>query len=103
MSKIARAVGASLLVAALAALATASAEVVWLDTHEAPSDGFAGPVQTTEALVPGAFYFAQVQGTYSAWRPSEWGQFCGTPETVPMFPSPGTANAQVGIDAETIF
>lgn len=56
---------------------------------------------TGPTLEAGRTYVMTISGTYSIWS-DEWdGGVCkGTAEDEPMFPSPGSANGVVGIDAE---
>ncbi len=77
--------------------------LVSIDTHEAPSDGFAGPY-FTPTLDAGQPYLLTISGTYSFWTPSRWGSVCaGTPEAAPQIPSPATTNGPVGVDPEYAF
>jgi hypothetical protein len=65
------------------------------------------------SLAAGAWYVAQVQGTASFSKPSQWlhpkkrhgrpAVVCGTPEDAPLFPSPFAATGKVGFDPETMF
>src|SRR4051812_42419096 len=90
--------GLSLLVMLVGYPAAASAdETLTLDTHESPTDGFAGPVSTTQPLTAGQDYVVTVTGTWSAYPPKQWERspnsgettVCGTPEAHPMNPSQG--------------
>lgn len=76
--------------------------ILFFDSYEAANDGAAGPTFDALPLVAGRTYQVTVEGTYSFWVDS-WQQICGTPEAVPMYPSPGRYNHQVGLDAETMF
>lgn len=65
------------------------------------------------SLAAGTWYVAQVQGTASFSKPSQWihpkkrhgrtAVVCGTPEDAPLFPSPFAATGKVGFDPETMF
>jgi hypothetical protein len=88
--------------------ATASAatpvETVWLDMHETPNDGAAGPAQTSAPLTPNALYFVDVKGTFSTWSVNKWRFPCDSAfEPQPIYPSPGVENGRVGVDAEMVF
>jgi hypothetical protein len=87
------------------ALAVPATETIMLDSHEAPSVGFAGPVSSTQALTANTYYVATVSGTYSLWKSSFWAQgTCkGTPLNSPEFPTAGISNSKTGVDADTIF
>src|SRR5690606_36740887 len=72
-----------------------------LDMHR--PDGSTAAV-TGPVLEAGKAYRMIIQGTYSIWD-NEWNsEPCGgTPEAEPMFPSPGSSNVMVGVDAEFYF
>lgn len=65
------------------------------------------------SVAAGMWYVAEVQGTASFSKPSQWirpkkrhghpAVVCGTPEVAPMFPSPYAATGKVGFDPETMF
>lgn len=59
-------------------------------------------LSTGPMLDAGRTYGIHVEGTYSIWGQSMWdsGTCEGTPDPAPMYPSPGTTNGTVGIDAE---
>lgn len=93
-------VGMALIVLAFSSQGADAGNVIELDTYRADnSEAFAtGPV-----LEAGREYIITITGTYSFWFASDWesqGVCPGeTPEDMPMFPSPGTANGRVGDDA----
>ena len=76
-------------------------EVVELDMHM-PEGGTA--TATGPVLEAGRTYTITIAGTYSIWG-FEWdsGSCQGVSEAEPMFPSPGSENGVVGIDAEFYF
>jgi len=63
-------------------------------------------------LTGGTWYVLTASGTGSYFKPGLWthpilhhhrlGVVCGTPESAPMFPTPG-ATGKVGVDPETMF
>jgi hypothetical protein len=69
--------------------------------------------QSPSSLGNGVWYVANVQGTASFSKPSQWlhpkkrhgrpAVVCGTPEDAPLFPSPFAATGKVGFDPETMF
>ena len=79
-------------------------EISVVELDLASSDGLGYPEATGPILEDGVRYVFDAQGTYSIWT-SEWsGGTCkGTSESEPMFPSPGGANGQVGLDPEFWF
>lgn len=83
-------------------LGLSTQSILFFDSYEAANDGAAGPTFDELPLVTGRTYQVTVEGTYSVWVNS-WQQVCGTPEAVPMYPSPGKYNQQVALDAEIIF
>ena len=95
-------------VLALAIACSASADVtsqnLQLDTRVAP-----GSAQTSDNLTNNAYYFASVQGNFSAFTQLLWvnnppiNVVCGTPDKV-MFPSAGqSANDKAGADADVLY
>ncbi|HET8986618.1 MAG TPA: hypothetical protein VFN03_12760 [Trueperaceae bacterium] len=73
----------------------------FLDTY-----GTSGiPTATGPVLASGVGYVVTVEGTHSSWGVEEWesGACKGTPAAQPMFPSPGTVNSFVGMDAVWVF
>src|SRR3954471_13101299 len=84
--------------------ALAQDQTIKLDSYEAPSDGTAGPVTTSEALAAGQSYAVTVSGTWSAWNEHTWNRndsgstVCGAPEDRPVTPSPGRPVTKVGQD-----
>ena len=82
-------------------------EDLQLDTHEASSDGAAGPVSTRQPLDSRKWYLITVQGTASLTGSSTWisppNVVCGIPEPSPQTPSTGVTNYWVGADVETNF
>jgi hypothetical protein len=86
------------------ALAVPATETIYLDSHEAPSVGFAGPVSSTQTLSGGTYYVATVSGTYSLWKSTQWSSTCrGTSLSSPTFSTSGVTNGRVGVDAESLF
>lgn len=90
---------------------TPTFETLFLDTYEAPSDGFAGPVKTQQPLAPGKLYFATIDGTFRYSRPATLNSpsyiWCpGSVENVPItYPStdPAATNDTAYADADTVF
>ena len=84
-------------------------ETLNLDTYEGSSDTHAGAISTAETLSSGAFYVAEVRGTFSVYAPKLWtGEIphvvvCGSPLSAPEFPSPGRPASTVGQDAVFVF
>lgn len=80
-------------------------ETLLLDSFDFANRPNGVPVSTAAKLEAGRTYDVTVRGTYSRWF--VWVDsthvVCGAAEGAPMFPSPGADNAQVGLDAETIF
>lgn len=73
----------------------------YLDTYSLSGTPIAmGPV-----LAAGRHYVVIVTGTHSSWGADEWdsGACQGEPKDEPMFPSPGTQNGLVGMDAAWVF
>lgn len=90
------------LVFALPAFASVGYEG-YLDTHVGTQTGYAGPV-TTGTLDAGQAYLVTVDGTFSVWNASQWSSYClGNPENGPTYPSSGTTNGKVGLDAAYVF
>lgn len=80
-------------------------------THHARNGSVTG--SSPKSLGADTWYVANVQGTASFSKPSQWlhpkkrhgrtAVVCGTPEASPMFPSPFAATGMVGFDPETMF
>ena len=63
-------------------------------------------VNGSTVLAAGQPYILTASGTFSYWSVDKWNRLCAKslqPENQPLIPSPGTVNAQVGVDAEFIF
>jgi hypothetical protein len=79
-------------------LRVATGEELWVDTRSA------APVRSEMVLKKGKPYRVTMQGTYNAWKGNIVpGEKSGQPEPAPMFPSPGVATRNVGIDPEFVF
>src|SRR4051812_43651795 len=72
-------------------------ETFFLNTYESANDGAAGPVFSGSPLAAGRPYRVTLHGTFSVWNP--WSGGCGSPEGVPIYPSPETSNGYVAFDA----
>ena len=73
----------------------------FLDTYS--SSGI--PMVVGPVLEENGLYSVTVEGTHSSWTVDEWalGVCQGTPETLPMFETPGVWNGRVGMDAVWVF
>lgn len=99
--------GIVLLSSCLAVTSSAHAAPVYLDSYAAATTGFAGPVGTT-ALPAGQLFVAEVRGTLSYYSgldtaPKAPNIICGTPDSAPIFPSPGRPLGPVGFDSAWVF
>jgi hypothetical protein len=91
-----------------------SIQALTLNTYD-PSNTTAAVSPQTSTLTSGKLYLVVVRGTFSAFAAKFWNGFapfgssgpsyvvCGSPESAPIFASPGTTNSSVGTDAETTF
>ena len=63
------------------------------------------PMVVGPVLEVGVEYVMSVEGTHSSWSVDEWalGTCQGDPKETPMYPSAGTTNGQVGMDAVWVF
>lgn len=73
----------------------------FLNTHSLTGT----PTAVGPRLAAGVTYVVTVEGTHSSWGADEWesGACRGVPGAEPMYPSPGTANGPVGMDAVWLF
>lgn len=73
----------------------------YLNTHSTSGT----PLVVGPRLAAGVTYVVTVEGTHSSWSADEWeaGVCKGESQSEPMYPSPGTANGPVGMDAAWIF
>jgi hypothetical protein len=76
-------------------------ETFFLDTYEEANDGAAGPVFSKVSLDAGRPYRITLHGTFSIW--SNWASTCGSPEPLPIYPSPETSNGYAVFDAQFQF
>lgn len=72
------------------------------DTYD-PDDTSIKVVTDTYTLDACGNYTLTVDGSYSIWVASSWGSGCGTPDALPMYPTPGVTNGNVGFDMEYMF
>ena len=75
-----------------------------LDLAVAGASGF--PVAIGPVMLVGTRYVYDIEGTYSIWAQANYwsnGTCKAVSEPAPIFPSPGHANGEIGIDAEFFF
>ena len=91
------------LFAFLAVPSSAHAKTYWLDTYEANTRGYIGPMRT-QVLDRNDPYVVTARGTFSFLASAEYrGPFCGAVEPAPIYLSPRRRNGPVNADVEFTF